>query len=104
MNGFMLDPSIGEFVLTDPDMRISSRGSIYSVNEGHQHSWGRAVAEYVRSKKQVVIVNYNSNNIHPIQWMLMKGRPYGARYIGSMVADVHRTLKVGLLLQVVRIT
>ena len=55
MNGFMLDPSIGEFVLTEPNMRISSRGSIYSVNEGHQHTWGRAVAEYVRSKKQVVI-------------------------------------------------
>ena len=36
--------------------------------------------------------------------MLMKGKPYGARYIGSMVADVHRTLKVGLLLQVVSIS
>ena len=57
MNGFMLDPSIGEFVLTEPDMRISSRGSIYSVNEGHQHTWDRAVAEYVRSKKQVVITH-----------------------------------------------
>merc|ERR1712001_672228 len=75
VNGFMLDPSIGEFVLTEPDMRIRSRGSIYSVNEGHEHSWGQEVAEYVRSKKQ--------------------GKPYGARYIGSMVADVHRTLKYG---------
>ena len=57
VNGFMLDPSIGEFVLTEPDMRISSRGSIYSVNEGHEHTWGRAIAEYVRSKKQVVITH-----------------------------------------------
>ena len=53
----MLDPSIGEFVLTEPDMRIRSRGSIYSVNEGHEHSWGQEVAEYVRSKKQVVITH-----------------------------------------------
>lgn len=34
VNGFMLDPSIGEFILTDPNMKIPSRGKIYSINEG----------------------------------------------------------------------
>ena len=36
VNGFMLDPSIGEFVLTEPNMRIPKRGKIYSINEGYQ--------------------------------------------------------------------
>jgi len=76
VNGFMLDPSIGEFVLTDPDMRVKPRGKIYSINEGYEEHWEEAVKEYVKSKKQ------GSN-------------PYGSRYIGSMVADVHRTLKYG---------
>jgi len=75
VHGFMLDPSIGEFVLTDPDMKIKPRGKIYSINEGYEEKWEPAVKEYVKSKKQ--------------------GKPYGGRYIGSMVADVHRTLKYG---------
>ncbi len=36
VNGFMLDPAIGEFVLTDPDLQIPKRGKIYSINEGYQ--------------------------------------------------------------------
>jgi fructose-1,6-bisphosphatase len=36
VNGFMLDPSIGEFLLTDPDLRIPKKGQIYSINEGYQ--------------------------------------------------------------------
>merc|ERR1712018_910220 len=76
VNGFMLDPSIGEFVLTDPKMTIPKRGKIYSINEGYENKWEPAILEYVKSKKE--------------------GRkPYGARYIGSMVADVHRTIKYG---------
>merc|ERR1712130_748667 len=75
VNGFMLDPSIGEFVLTDPDMKVKSRGKIYSINEGYEERWDPAVKEYVKSKKQ--------------------GKAYGGRYIGSMVADVHRTPKYG---------
>jgi len=78
VNGFMLDPSIGEFILTDRNMRIKPRGKIYSINEGYEKFWPAAVREYVKSKK------YPDN-----------GKPYGARYIGSMVADVHRTLKYG---------
>merc|ERR1719391_365831 len=75
VNGFMLEPSIGEFVLTDPNMKCKPRGKIYSINEGYEEKWEPAVKEYVKSKKM--------------------GKPYGSRYIGSMVADVHRTLKYG---------
>jgi len=78
VNGFMLDPSIGEFILTDRNMRIKPRGKIYSINEGYEKFWPAPVKEYIKSKK------YPQN-----------GKPYGARYIGSMVADVHRTLKYG---------
>lgn len=76
VNGFMLDPAVGEFVLTDRNMRIKPRGKIYSLNEGYANKWDAAVSEYVNSKKQ-------------------GPKPYGGRYIGSMVADVHRTLKYG---------
>ncbi|XP_064619128.1 fructose-1,6-bisphosphatase 1-like isoform X2 [Lineus longissimus] len=79
VNGFMLDPSIGEFILTDANIRIPSRGKLYSLNEGYAKAWDPAVAEYVNSKKDP----------GPGK------KPYGARYIGSMVADVHRTLKYG---------
>ncbi|XP_023226853.1 fructose-1,6-bisphosphatase 1-like isoform X1 [Centruroides sculpturatus] len=78
VNGFMLDPAIGEFILTDPDMKIKPRGKIYSINEGYASIWDDAVIEYVKQKK-----------------FPSSGKPYGARYIGSMVADVHRTLKYG---------
>ena len=53
VNGFMLDPSIGEFVLTDPDMKIpvKSKG-IYSLNEGYYHKWIDAgIRKYVADKK-----------------------------------------------------
>ena len=54
VNGFMLDPSIGEFVLTDPDMKIPVKGKgIYSLNEGYYHKWIDAgVRKYVDFKKQ----------------------------------------------------
>ncbi|KAK4881385.1 hypothetical protein RN001_004704 [Aquatica leii] len=78
VNGFMLDPAIGEFILSDQDMRIPARGKIYSINEGYTTEWSPAIKEYVESKK-------NPKN----------GKPYGARYVGSMVADVHRTIKYG---------
>lgn len=74
VNGFMLDPSIGEFVLTDPNMKVKEKGKIYSLNEGYANLWDPAVSEYVQGKK---------------------AKKAGARYIGSMVADVHRTLKYG---------
>uniref|UniRef100_A0A336LZS8 Fructose-1,6-bisphosphatase isozyme 2 n=1 Tax=Culicoides sonorensis TaxID=179676 RepID=A0A336LZS8_CULSO len=78
VNGFMYDPAIGEFVLTDPDIRIPERGNTYSINEGYCAQWESHVKEYVESKK-----------------FPKEGKPYGARYVGSMVADVHRTIKYG---------
>jgi len=78
VNGFMLDPAIGEFVLTDPDMTIKPKGKIYSVNEGYASLWDPAVTEYVNNKKNP-----------------KEGKAYGSRYIGSMVADVHRTIQYG---------
>jgi fructose-1,6-bisphosphatase I len=78
VNGFMLDPAIGEFVLTERNIRIKPRGKTYSINEGYAKFWYDPVKEYIESKK------------YP-----KSGKPYGARYIGSMVADVHRTLMYG---------
>jgi len=74
VNGFMLDPSIGEFVLTDPNMKIPKKGKIYSLNEGYEKKWEPAIKDFVRNKKET---------------------GYSMRYIGSMVADVHRTIKYG---------
>ena len=78
--GFTLDPQLGEFVLTHPNMIVPSRGSVYSLNEGNSHLWDAGIREYINKVKQG------------------KGRSkkeYSARYIGSMVGDVHRTLLYG---------
>lgn len=80
VNGFMLDPTIGEFILTNRDMHIKPRGKIYSVNEGYARDWDPAVTAYVRRVKALE---------DP------KRAAYGSRYVGSMVADVHRTLLYG---------
>uniref|UniRef100_A0A0V0G3V6 Fructose-1,6-bisphosphatase isozyme 2 n=1 Tax=Triatoma dimidiata TaxID=72491 RepID=A0A0V0G3V6_TRIDM len=78
VHSFTLDPEIGEFLLTEKDMLIPERGNIYSINEGYSYLWDGAVTEYVAKKKDP-----------------KEGKPYSARYVGSMVADVHRTLKYG---------
>jgi len=79
VNGFTLDPALGEFLLTHPNMKCKPRGKIYSLNEGYAKLWDKATSEYVNSKKNPP-----------------EGKPlYGARYVGSMVADVHRTLLYG---------
>ena len=80
VHGFTLDPSIGEFFLSHPDMKIPIQGNIYSVNEGNQLCW---------DDKQVNLINY----FKQIDETTM--RPYKARYIGSMVSDFHRTLLKG---------
>ncbi|VEU38781.1 unnamed protein product [Pseudo-nitzschia multistriata] len=78
--GFTLDESIGEFVLTHADMKIPTRGKIYSFNEANRWDWDAPLQKYVTD----------------IQKGLgdMKCR-YASRYIGSMVGDVHRTLQYG---------
>lgn len=77
---FTLDPSIGEFILSESDVKIPNHGTIYSVNEGSYHSWEKGLKQYVK------YCQVEDPATH---------RPYKARYIGSMVADVHRTLITG---------
>lgn len=78
VQGFTYDPALGEFILTERDIRCKPRGKIYSLNEGYEQYWDPAIKEYIHNKK------------YP-----KEGKPYSARYIGSMVADVHRTLVYG---------
>eukprot|EP00188_Purpureofilum_apyrenoidigerum_P001817 Plantae.Rhodophyta-Purpureofilum_apyrenoidigerum.ctg20456.p1 GENE.Plantae.Rhodophyta-Purpureofilum_apyrenoidigerum.ctg20456~~Plantae.Rhodophyta-Purpureofilum_apyrenoidigerum.ctg20456.p1 ORF type:complete len:415 (+),score=86.34 Plantae.Rhodophyta-Purpureofilum_apyrenoidigerum.ctg20456:26-1246(+) len=80
VNGFTLDPQIGEFVLTHPDIQIPKRGKIYSFNEANYPDWDPVLQKFVESLKD------GSNN---------SGKKYSSRYIGSLVADVHRTLLYG---------
>lgn len=80
VNGFTLDPSVGEFLLSHPDIKTPERGKIYSVNEGYWSFWDEATREVVSYFK-------GSDN--------ERGKPYSARYIGSLVADFHRNLLYG---------
>jgi fructose-1,6-bisphosphatase I len=81
VNEFTLDPTIGEFVLTRAGIKIKPRHAIYSVNEGNASLWNEATRRYVENLK------------HPPSGSSRK--PYSLRYVGSMVADVHRTLIYG---------
>ncbi len=76
VNGFTLDPSIGSFLLSNPDIKIPESSGIYSINEGNFHGYSESVKKYLLSIKQ-------------------EDKPYKLRYVGSMVADVHRTLLKG---------
>lgn len=80
VNGFTLDPSIGEFCLSHPNMQVPEYGSIYSVNEGNYLKFPQYVKDYI---KYCQVEDTKTN------------RPYTTRYIGSMVADLHRTLIIG---------
>lgn len=80
VHGFTLDPSVGEFLLSHPDIKIPERGRIYSVNEGYFSYWDEPTKN---------IVNYFKANDSPT------GRPYSSRYIGSLVSDFHRNLIYG---------
>jgi fructose-1,6-bisphosphatase I len=80
VNGFTLDPSIGEFTLSHPDIKCPDKGTIYSVNHGHFFRYEEGVRDY----------------IHICQAKTKEtGGAYKQRYIGSMVADVHRNLIKG---------
>lgn len=74
VNGFTYEPTLGEYVLSHPDMTIPETGKIYSINEGSANSFSQSVKSYIRYCKD--------NN-------------YTARYIGSLVADFHRNLLKG---------
>ena len=80
VHGFTYDPSCGEFLLSHENIRIPENGKYYSANEGNYHSWTDGTKKYI---------NYMKESDPDT------GRPYGLRYIGSLVADVHRTLLYG---------
>ncbi len=77
VNGFTLDPSVGEFLLSHPDIKIPEYGKIYSINESNFDRWPEGIKEYVKFIRN-----------HP-------DRQYTARWIGSFVADFHRNLLKG---------
>jgi len=80
VHAFTLDPNVGEFFLSTPDIRIPSRGKTYSVNEGNFSKWSKEIQAWCNHVKADDKAD---------------GRPLGHRYVGSMVADVHRTLLKG---------
>jgi fructose-1,6-bisphosphatase I len=80
VNGFTLDPSIGEFCLSHPDMSIPKDGIIYSINEGYYTHFPDGVKKYI---KYCQVEDKTTN------------RPYTSRYTGSMVADLHRNMIKG---------
>lgn len=79
VNGFTMENALGEFILSHPNMQIPKKRAIYSVNEGNTMYWEDPIKEYVNNLK------YPQDG----------GKPYSARYIGSMVADAYRTLLYG---------
>ncbi|MCA6441299.1 MAG: class 1 fructose-bisphosphatase [Sediminibacterium sp.] len=80
VNGFTLDPSIGEFSLSHPDIKCPPSGKFYSVNHGNFFQYPEGVRKYIDGCQRKTKEN---------------GGPYTQRYIGSMVADVHRNLIKG---------
>lgn len=80
VNGFTLDPSIGEFCLSHPNMKTPETGRLYAMNEGNIDECDQGVKDYIRFCQQV----------HPDT-----NKPYSGRYIGSLVADFHRNLIKG---------
>lgn len=80
VNGFTLDQSIGEFTLSHPDIKCPPGGNIYSVNHGNFLRYEEEVRKYINLCQQKTKAD---------------GGPYTQRYIGSMVADVHRNLIKG---------
>lgn len=80
VNGFTLDPSIGEFFLSHPEMKMPENGRFYSVNEGNLNDFDPQLRDYL------AYCQSNDNQT---------GKPYSGRYIGSLVADFHRNLIKG---------
>jgi len=80
VHGFTLDPSFGEFILSHPNITTPKKSKIYSINEGNYLYWHPGLKKYIK-------------------WLQEEDeateRPYSSRYIGSMVADIHRNLLYG---------
>jgi fructose-1,6-bisphosphatase I len=80
VNGFTLDPSIGEFCLSHPEIRTPDDGRIYSVNEGNYVHFPAGIKKYIKYCQEEDLTS---------------NRPYTSRYIGSLVSDFHRNLLKG---------
>jgi fructose-1,6-bisphosphatase I len=80
VNGFTLDPTIGEFCLSHPNIKSPSTGRTYSINEGNYIKFPDGVKKYIKYCQE----------IDP-----GTRRPYTSRYIGSLVSDVHRNMMTG---------
>jgi len=80
VNGFTLDPSIGEFCLSHPNIQTSEDGNIYSVNEGNYYYFPLGIKKFIKYCQEK---DEDSD------------RPYTSRYIGSLVSDFHRNLLKG---------
>jgi fructose-1,6-bisphosphatase I len=80
VHGFTWDPSVGEFFLSHENIRCPERGPYYSINEGYAGRWTEGVRRWAAHMKE-------ENKAD--------GRPYSQRYVGSLVADAHRTLLRG---------
>lgn len=80
VNGFTLDPSIGEFCLSHPNIKTPKSGTIYSINEGNYINFPQGVKKYIKYCQEKDA---------------RSKRPFTSRYIGSLVADFHRNLLKG---------
>lgn len=78
VNGFTLNPAIGTFYLSHPEMTFPEEGSIYSVNEGNYVHFPEGVKKYIKYCQEEG-----------------ENRPYTSRYIGSLVSDIHRNMIKG---------
>ena len=80
LNGFTLDPSLGEFCLSHPNIKTPASGKIYSINEGNYEKFPVGIKKYIKYCQEK---DAKTN------------RPYTSRYIGSLVADFHRNMLKG---------
>jgi fructose-1,6-bisphosphatase I len=80
VHGFTLDPSFGEFLLSHENIKTPKKSKIYSINEGNYLYWHPGLKKYIKYLQEEDEKT---------------GRPYSSRYIGSMVADIHRNLLYG---------
>lgn len=80
VHGFTLDPTLGEFLLSHPEIRIPESGVFYSIDEGNSESFGEGLQRF-------------------LQWLHRRdeqtGKPHKTRYVGSFIADFHRNLLKG---------
>lgn len=80
VHGFTFDPSIGEFLLSHKDMKLPTEGRFFSTNVGNYNRWPESMKKYLK---------------YVTEMDKATGRPYSLRYIGSLVADFHRSLLYG---------